>query len=975
MTKFTTIHNSFSTGEISDRLAGRTDLAKYFSSCRTMTNMLPTPVGFAVSRAGTKYLLNSASQTFTSRLIPFEATTDAFYLLEFTEDYFRILADDSPILYTEDFTNGDFTTNLTGWTQRNAGTSSVAQSTGKAVFTVVSSDAARIYQAFDDMSVNQFTVTCDVTGGNITYNVGTTIGGTDIATGTISGAAATFNFTPATIDSRIYIEFQTTTDAVTIDNIVLSDPEYRINHSYTESELQDIKYAQYNDLLYIVHPNHKPQILQRLSNTKWRFTPWDFALNTNVTLDFEEGPYLDTNNTDITITPNDTTGTITLTASGNLFSSTDVGRLIRYKGSISPDDDYVYTGTGAQTYFKIPFFPQTENDIDVIAYNANGGSIPITYENPLVTGSRYELSGPVGGYMYVHCPDPFSAGAATTSQSIEIKRKSSGSAKWGYAKITAYNSATSVTVTVLSDLSGVRATTDWQLGAFSDTTGYPSAVGFHDQRLIFGSTAAQPQTIWMSGTGRFGDFAPDSNLLETITDATSLNLTMTSSRVSKIRWFQSRGDLVIGTSGGVYSIKPSTAVGISPLSPPTLKLESSILCSDTLPSASENAVVFLDINKTKAYDLAYNLQNDGYIGNEMNLLADHLSSSTFHRVVFQNSPYPVFWILRDNGTLVSCLYLKQQDILGWAVHEIGGTDVVIKDIMTLRTNTSQDVYIVVDRTINGSTKSYIEKLTPEFRNMELKEACFVDSSLTLDQTETSLVLTLSSNTVGTGKTFTASGSKFVIGDIGKYIKNTTGAGYALITGYTSATSVTCNILTAFTSTSIAANSWAVSATTVSGLSHLEGETVSVWADGATLPNEVVTSGAITVDVPIFYAKIGLSFDRVIKSNRLDFPTKAGSVQGSIGRIHQLYIRLFETTALKVGTEDTNIVNTPFENSATISFRDTTTVLNSGNNLFSGDKVVLLPSDFSRDVNYLLKVTTPDPLTVVSVIAKCAIAVE
>ena len=103
MTKFTTIHNSFSTGEISDRLAGRTDLAKYFSSCRTMTNMLPTPVGFAVSRAGTKYLLNAASQTFTSRLIPFEATTDAFYLLEFTEDYFRILADDSPILYTEDF--------------------------------------------------------------------------------------------------------------------------------------------------------------------------------------------------------------------------------------------------------------------------------------------------------------------------------------------------------------------------------------------------------------------------------------------------------------------------------------------------------------------------------------------------------------------------------------------------------------------------------------------------------------------------------------------------------------------------------------------------------------------------------------------------------------------------------------------------------------------------------------------------------
>lgn len=53
-----------------------------------------------------------------------------------------------------------------------------------------------------------------------------------------------------------------------------------VTTTYTSSEIADIKYAQYKNQMYLVHPNHKPAILQRNSDTDWTLT--DMVFNPNV---------------------------------------------------------------------------------------------------------------------------------------------------------------------------------------------------------------------------------------------------------------------------------------------------------------------------------------------------------------------------------------------------------------------------------------------------------------------------------------------------------------------------------------------------------------------------------------------------------------------------------------------------------------------------------------------------------------------
>jgi hypothetical protein len=86
----------------------------------------------------------------------------------------------------------------------------------------------------------------------------------------------------------------------------------------------------------------------------------------------------------------------------------------------------------------------------------------------------------------------------------------------GYVEITGYTSPTSVNMTVVETLDGTAATDNWAIGSFSDDAGYPQAVGFHEQRLWFGGTVLEPQTLWASKTLQYQNFtagADDDNSL------------------------------------------------------------------------------------------------------------------------------------------------------------------------------------------------------------------------------------------------------------------------------------------------------------------------------------------------------------------------------------------------------------------------------------------------------------------------------
>ena len=148
-----------------------------------------------------------------------------------------------------------------------------------------------------------------------------------------------------------------------------------------------------------------------------------------------------------------------------------------------------------------------------------------------------------------------------------------------------------------------------------------------------------------------------------------------------------------------------------------------------------------------------------------------------------------------------------------------------------------------------------------------------------------------------------------------------------------------------------------STTTLSGLSHLEGQTVSILADGATHPDKVVSSGAITLDRAVTKAKVGLSYSSILQTMRLDAGSQNGTSQGKTKRIYEITIRLYESVGVEVGESLTNMERIPFRTSAD--------PMDQGIPPFTGDKAVEFRGNYDTDGFIFVRQTQPLPLTILS----------
>ncbi len=869
MARVVKIQTNFTAGEITPKLKARVDLAKYNNSVATLENFLVSKFGAASRRPGTYYLGEIKDMTKTSRLLAFDYTSSTSYILEFNDNSIRFITSHGFINQARTLSNTTFTSGITGWTTTSTGSGTTVSHdaiNGRMTLNAGGSGGtAQATASLDRAGIAQYTVTVDVYTGSVGYRVGTTSGGNEITSGTLaSGLAKTFTFTPTT-NGTVYISFSNTTNANhQIDNIVLTTPVYEIDSPYAYTDLDEIQFAQSYDVLYIVHPDYPPRKLIRYANDDW-----DLAV-----VEFDEPPYLDENGTSTTLTPSAVTGSITVTASSSLFSSTDVGRAIRYRSGPDETNTTTYTGTGTQTYFDIPFYPNSASDIEVYLVAANGSKTLQT--NP----ANYTVS---GGQVIMGT-------APTTAQRLVIKEKNAGSGEWGWMTITAYTSATQVTATVERELAGTNASLHWHLGAWSDTTGYPRTVVFHEQRLVFAGSVTQPQTIWLSATQDFENFQPDNLLYKgSVDDTTSITVTIAEYKPQPILWLASQKILIFGTPNAVHSLNGG-ANGITPTSIQT-KTEVNIGSSNLSPILTNNNVLFIERLGRSVRSIGYDFAIDGYRASDLSLLAPHITrDSNLAELQFQNTPSGILWGRLDDGSLISCTYLPEQEVVGWARHPMTGTDVEVESMAVIPATTHDEVYLIVKRTINGATKRYIEYLVREFDGGDKEDAFFVDCGLTYD------------------------GS---------------------------------------------------AATTISGLSHLEGETVTILADGYAVPDQEVQSGQIVLDIAASKVHIGYGYSSILETNYIEGGSAYGSAQAQIARIVEVAIRVFETLGLKTGYDSTSLT--------TVEFRKPGDPMDTSPPLFTGDKIINSKHGFDRNYKVYVKQDQPLPATILGLIFKADVS--
>lgn len=418
--------------------------------------------------------------------------------------------------------------------------------------------------------------------------------------------------------------------------------------------------------------------------------------------------------------------------------------------------------------------------------------------------------------------------------------------------------------------------------ALSGTDNRPSVVTFFEQRLVFANTNNNPQTLWFSKNGDYLNFTVGA------ADDDALIYTIASNQVNAIRYLSATRVLTVGTTGGEYVV---TATSDGPVTPTTtlIRKYSNYGSAQTQPVQVADVTLFLQRGSRKVREFRYigDVNASAYQAPDMTILAEHITFGGISQFAYQQEPDSVIWAVRGDGVLVGMTYRREEEVVAWHKHIIGGTfgsgNAVVESIATLPTDTGEDeLYMIVKRTINGATKRYVEVLKPFEFGGDSTAAFFVDSGLSY------------------------SGS---------------------------------------------------AVTSLSSLHHLEGEEVSILANGATHPDATVTDGTVALTFSATSAAIGYGFTSSMQTMRLESGSVDGTSQGKPKRIHALTIRLYDTVGIEIGNDEGELDRIPF--------RDSSMAMDTAIPLFTGDKDIEFPGGYVDNDRIYVRQNQPLPMTVLA----------
>ena len=480
---------------------------------------------------------------------------------------------------------------------------------------------------------------------------------------------------------------------------------------------------------------------------------------------------------------------------------------------------------------------------------------------------------------------------------------------------------------VIKQISQLGQTTYWAFGAFSVDQGYPRAVTYFPDRLIFAATPQQPVGVFGSQTSQYHNFAVSNPVIAS--DAFSVFLN--ARQLNSISDLIPLSDLLVGTQNIIWRLwAGSTGTAIGPLAlaaTPQSYYGEAPNCAAILYGDS---AIFPEYDGRRLRDLIYTFQFDKFVGQELTLYSRHLIPFGTQLIRLAYKPDPagqMVFALRSDGVLLCCSYLREQQVIGWSHFDTQGT---FEDICVVPENTTFALYALINRTINGVQVRSLERWTSREVNT-IYDYQFLDSFLTYDGRNTSATtMTVTGGTTwlaGDTGTITASSlvgwAHFTSQDAALkneiWITDATGNRCRLlITGFVSATQSTvrfkdpCPVDLQGISTSI----WTYAKTSFTGATQLAGMTAVALVDAnvfgmnatATVPNGLLTVsnvGAFTLPFAGGVVQIGLPY-------LSDFETLALNEQGQETIRERaktnpvIYLDVLESRNFLAGTDFINV---------------------------------------------------------------------
>lgn len=923
------IQYAFAAGELSEKLFGRGDFAKYDFGLSQAYNFFVDYRGGLSTRPGTEFIDFLEAPGSDTRCFPFQYSLDVenSYIVIFGDGYIRFVQSgafvlESPVTITgataatppvitavaHGFSNGDWVqiSGIGGMTELNGRTFEVANKT-----------------------TDTFELVDVVTGASLV------------------GAGYTAYTSGGTV-SRIY---------------TLASP-------YDESDLQKLKSYQIRDYLRLTHPDYPVKNLTRVGHTNWTLT--DEAIGD--TGDRPTGLAATASGAGsasvaIAVTAVDSNGNESIASDVLLKTSivnytTTAGYLTITWTPVAGAEYYrvyrslVLSGGGVHGGMQLGYIGRavapifTDNNIV-----PDFTSSPPQHYNPFADGAISSITITNGGSGYTSPPTVTVSGAP-------------GSGFIGYAVL---NGDEVAAVVILNRGEGyVSPTVGFSGGGGSGATAtaaagassgnYPAVSATFQQRQVYAASYNQPLTIWGSKPGQLSNF--DTSAI--LNSGDSYEFDLDSPTVAPIRHLVSmRGGLLALSAFGVWQLSGGSGV-VTPnnaLAEP----QSYLGCADVPPLFVDTDLLYVTDKDSTVRLLSYNDYSKLYGGQDVSILSNHLFSAERNivRWTYAATPFRLATAVRADGLALQFTVVKEQEVFAWARMATQG---FYRDVCTVQEDNVDVTYVTVERYIGGNKVKMLERVAPrEFSHVE--DAICVDAALVLTATYPAATLTLNAVAEGAEVTVTAGASVFSSGNVGDVIR--VGGGKILITAYTSGTVVTGTIVREVTDLiwetgeprPYASGEWTLDTpvTTVSGLWHLEGETVKVLADGNVLADKTVADGAITLGTSATRVVVGLGYRCLAET----LPPVASDaiIESKRKNVVGVAVRLHESRGLSYGTSETDL----FEMK-----ERTDELLGEPTRLQSGVRVLDVSDNWSTESTMFFVQDNPLPATLLALVPEMEI---
>ena len=801
MSRLKPIQFNFTAGELAPRLYGASHLTKYWNAVETLENFIILPYGGVQRRDGLHYVCAQGDETRKVRLIPFIFSTEQAYIIEAGHEYMRFYMNHGQI--QEDEPTDVLLCHMNG----TDGSQSFIDDSDSA-HTVTAHGTAQVDTAYQKFG-----------SGSVMF----------------SGAAGCYLSVPDHADFDFSAD-----DIFTIEMWIR--PSANIGTLCSQS-------TDANNGFYIRH--HADGNIsfsvgvaaawQTLTTTTAPVTPLSWLNHIRIVGD-GTNYYLFVNGH---LEVGEAITSSMLNYTGDLFIGRDITGVSYYYGWI---DEFRIVPTAISTADFAPptsqypldtsaveiVSPYLEGDLPLLKYFQSYDTMYIFHPDHAWrkltrtahdTWSLDKIDFTNGPWLEEKTDIVFTPSAVTgdidlTSDAaffydghVDALLRLKQAATWGYVKITAVTNTTTATATVIETLASIADTDAYQEGAWSGVKGYPSCGIFNEESLVAAANDNQPQTIWASQKGDYENFEAGTD------DADAFIYTIPAS--NRILWVGALREMILGTGEGSFKMTGGMDDYISPTN---VRVRPGMAIGSTSlgPIPVNNSLLFWQKGGRKLRELTYdpNSYDEGYVAPDLTLLSDHITLGGVKYSAWQQEPNSILWTVRADGVLLSMTYMRPEEIVGWGRHI---TDGVVESVAVIPdpTDSFNEGWVSVKRTIDGATQRYIEYMDPDM---------MVDSGLTY------------------------SGSPVY---------------------------------------------------TVSGLDHLEGETVDMVGDDVVYDQALVAGGIIYFSPAASEIQIGLPYTSKLITVKPTMNVQDGTTAGLPKKWAELFVSVHETSGLTINSGGTD----------------------------------------------------------------------